>query len=541
MFGPIRVDGRHGAATPTSSLWVSPVLEFLPDFHLSGVVAASVLVVILASHVALLLFFRRGRKALTKANLQLESANEELRRRAFIDPLTGLPNRMLFEDRLLHAMQRYDRDDDSRARREPRKVAVLFVDLDGFKPINDMLGHAVGDEVLQEAARRLRTTTRDSDTVARIGGDEFVLLAEDVSDVADCASLANRVIQVLAQPLEIQGHQVTLSGSVGVALYPEHGDRLKLVQNADAAMYTAKRAGGNTYALFESRMNEGLQDQLSLQQDLRHALERGELQLHYQPKIDARQGRLQGVEALLRWQHPTRGMVGPNVFIPIAERFGLINGLGNWVIEESCRQMRVWADEGLSMNVAINLSVHQLRTEELVPRIESALARYQVMPSQLLCEITESVAMEDIESTQRAFEALSRIGVYLSIDDFGTGYSSLSYLRQLPARQLKIDRSFVADIEVRPDARAIVSAVIQLAHQLGLRVVAEGVETEGQRDILLVLQCDELQGYLLARPMAVEALDDWLQKQPPDVPHPAVGARDEEAALMKDDVGEILV
>ena len=541
MFGSIRVEGRHGTATPTSFLWVSPVLEFLPDFHLSGVVVTSVLVVILVSHVALLLFFWRGRKALTKANLQLESANEELRRRAFIDPLTGLPNRMLFEDRLLHAMQRYDRDDDSRARREPCKLAVLFVDLDGFKPINDMLGHAVGDEVLKEAARRLRTATRDSDTVARIGGDEFVLLAEDVSDVADCASLANRVIQVLAQPLEVQGHQVTLSGSVGVALYPEHGDRMKLVQNADAAMYTAKRAGGNTYALFESRMNEGLQEQLSLQHDLRHALERGELQLHYQPKIDARLGRLQGVEALLRWQHPTRGMVGPNVFIPIAERFGLINGLGNWVIEESCRQMRVWADEGLSMNVAINLSVHQLRTEELVPRIESALARYQVMPSQLLCEITESVAMEDIESTQRAFEELSRIGVYLSIDDFGTGYSSLSYLRQLPARQLKIDRSFVADIEVRPDARAIVSAVIQLAHQLGLRVVAEGVETEGQRDILLVLQCDELQGYLLARPMAVEALDDWLQKQPPDAPHPAVGAHDEEAALMKDDVGEILV
>ena len=541
MFGSIRVEGRHGTATPTSFLWVSPVLEFLPDFHLSGVVVTSVLVVILVSHVALLLFFWRGRKALTKANLQLESANEELRRRAFIDPLTGLPNRMLFEDRLLHAMQRYDRDDDSRARREPCKLAVLFVDLDGFKPINDMLGHAVGDEVLKEAARRLRTATRDSDTVARIGGDEFVLLAEDVSDVADCASLANRVIQVLAQPLEVQGHQVTLSGSVGVALYPEHGDRMKLVQNADAAMYTAKRAGGNTYALFESRMNEGLQEQLSLQHDLRHALERGELQLHYQPKIDARLGRLQGVEALLRWHHPTRGMVGPNVFIPIAERFGLINGLGNWVIEESCRQMRVWADEGLSMNVAINLSVHQLRTEELVPRIESALARYQVMPSQLLCEITESVAMEDIESTQRAFEELSRIGVYLSIDDFGTGYSSLSYLRQLPARQLKIDRSFVADIEVRPDARAIVSAVIQLAHQLGLRVVAEGVETEGQRDILLVLQCDELQGYLLARPMAVEALDDWLQKQPSDEPPPAVGVRDGEAALMKDDVGEILV
>lgn len=543
-----------GSITMGTGIWgmhFVSMLAFSQTFesgYTAGLTALSWVMAMGVSAVALLLFSWLGRMALTQANQQLELANEELRQRAFIDPLTGLPNRLLFEDRLLHALQRYDRDDENRLKREPRKVAVLFVDLDGFKPVNDMMGHAVGDEVLKEAGRRLRMATRDIDTVARIGGDEFVLLMEDVSGVADCASLANRVLQALSQPLAVQGHPVTLSGSVGVALYPDHGGRQKLLQNADAAMYTAKRAGGGTYALFESRMNEGMQEQLSLQNDLRHALERGELKLHYQPKIDARLGQLQGVEALLRWQHPTRGMVGPNVFIPIAERFGLINGLGNWVIEESCRQIRAWADQGISMNVAINLSVHQLRTEELVQRIESALARYQVMPSQLLCEITESVAMEDIESTQRAFERLSRIGVYLSIDDFGTGYSSLSYLRRLPARQLKIDRSFVADIEVRPDARAIVGAVIQLAHQLGLRVVAEGVETEGQRDILLALQCDELQGYLLARPMAVEALGDWLQSQPRDTPPLDVSAAegdqavcDGAVALMKDDGGEILV
>ena len=366
--------------------------------------------------------------------------------------------------------------------------------------------------MLKEAALRLRRETRDSDTVARIGGDEFVLLMEDVSGIADCASLARRLIDALAEPMEIHGHKVVLAGSVGVAMYPEHGDQHHLVKHADAAMYTAKRAGGNTYALFEAHMNQGMQEQLNLQNDLRHAIERQQLHLHYQPKIDALSGRLQGVEALLRWYHPERGLIPPNVFIPIAERFGLINALGNWVIDESCRQMRAWADQGLQMSVAINLSVHQLRTEDLVRRIDDALNRHRLHPSQLLCEITESVAMEDIRSTQRAFEELSRIGVYLSIDDFGTGYSSLSYLRQLPARQLKIDRSFVADID-RTDSRAIVGAVIQLAHQLGLRVVAEGVETEDQRQTLLDLQCDELQGFLLARPMDVAAFGNWLQKQ----------------------------
>ncbi|MDR7272610.1 diguanylate cyclase (GGDEF)-like protein [Pelomonas saccharophila] len=457
----------------------------------------------------------RMRSSLKVANVKLETANEELRRRAFQDPLTGLPNRMLFEDRLAHALQRHARAGEQISERNAGKVAVLFVDLDGFKPINDSLGHAAGDAVLKEVAVRLSSAARDADTVARIGGDEFVLLMEDVSSLADCVSLARRLIEALAAPLEIGGRRVALSGSVGIAAYPDHGDGAKLVMHADAAMYTAKRAGGSTYALYETHMDEGAQEQLHLLNDLRLAIDQGQLQLHYQPKIDGQHGQIRGVEALLRWNHPERGLLNPGLFIPIAERFGLINSLGNWVIDEACRQMHAWAEIGLHMRVAINLSVHQLREEDLARRIEAALARNFVEPSQLLCEITESVAMEDIKSTQRAFEQLARIGVFLSIDDFGTGYSSLSYLRQLPARQLKIDRSFVCDVEGSADARAIVSAVIQLAHELGLRVVAEGVETQGQRDILLALHCDELQGYFLARPMAAATLEAWTEGRKP--------------------------
>jgi diguanylate cyclase (GGDEF)-like protein len=459
----------------------------------------------------------RMRSSLKVANVKLESANEELRRRAFQDPLTGLPNRMLFEDRLAHALQRYARAVEQISERNAGKVAVLFIDLDGFKPVNDTMGHAVGDVVLKEAARRLRSAARDADTVARIGGDEFVLLMEDVSSVADCASLARRLIAALMAPLELAGRRVALSGSVGIAVHPDHGGGDKLLLHADAAMYTAKRSGGGNYALYEAHMDEGAQEQLTLQTDLRLALEsNGQgLQLHYQPKIDGQHGQIRGVEALLRWEHPERGLLSPGVFIPIAERFGLINCLGNWVIDEACRQMRAWAETGLRMRVAINLSVHQLREPDLAARISSALSRNFIDPGLLLCEITESVAMEDLKSTQRAFDELARIGVFLSIDDFGTGYSSLSYLRQLPARQLKIDRSFVADVESSADARAIVGAVIQLAHQLGLRVVAEGVETKGQRDILLAMRCDELQGFYLARPMTAKALEAWSEGHKP--------------------------
>ncbi|CAN5904576.1 bifunctional diguanylate cyclase/phosphodiesterase [soil metagenome] len=459
--------------------------------------------------------------SLQVANAQLQVANAELQKRAFLDPLTDLPNRLLFEDRLAHAVKRSGRVDERTGERErpsdrnAAKIAVLFIDLDGFKPVNDSLGHAAGDRVLQEAAARLRRTARDSDTVARVGGDEFLLLMEDVASLADCVELARRLVQNLAKPFDVAGQTVAISGSVGIVVYPDQGHRDKLIANADSAMYAAKRAGGNTYALFESHMDAGALEQLQLQNDLRHAVQLGQMQLHYQPKVDAKRGQISGVEALLRWNHPVRGMVSPVEFIPLAERFGLINALGQWVIEEACRQMQAWADDGVRMRVAINLSVHQLREEDLVSRIRHALEKYSVEPSQLLCEITESVAMEDIKATQRAFDGLARIGVFLSIDDFGTGYSSLSYLRQLPARQLKIDRSFVNDLETSNDARAVVDAVVRLAHALGLRVVAEGVETKGQQDILFGLGCDELQGYYFARPMAADTLLEWTHGQKP--------------------------
>jgi len=454
-------------------------------------------------------------QSLQIVNTQLQTANQELQRRAFIDPLTGVANRTLFDDRLAHAVARTARSEERIGERTTERLAVLFVDLDGFKPVNDSFGHAAGDAVLQETAQRLQRAARASDTVARLGGDEFVLLMEHVASDADCVALARRLIGSLREPFHVAGRPVQISASIGIVVHPDHGEPDKLLTHADAAMYAAKRAGGGSYVLFEPHMDAGALLQLSLQSDLRRAVPDNQLELHYQPKIDARRDCISGVEALLRWNHPEHGMVSPLAFIPIAERYGIIGELGDWVIEEVCRQMRAWADDGIRLRVAINLSVHQLRQDSLVDHIETALRRHGVPASQLLCEITESVAMEDMRATQRAFEGLQRIGVYLSIDDFGTGYSSLSYLRQLPARQLKIDRSFVQDIETSEDARAVVDAVIRLAHALGLAVVAEGVETPGQRDTLLALHCDELQGYLFARPMSAHMLREWTDGRKP--------------------------
>ena len=445
-------------------------------------------------------------ESLQESNARLKAANDELQHRAFSDPLTGLPNRLLFEDRLRQGLLRLDRNNHDGV---VDRLAVLFIDLDGFKPINDSFGHAAGDVILRCAADRLRLEARDGDTVARVGGDEFLLLLENVSDEEACIAVARRALTALSQPFELSDKQVQIACSIGIAIHPGHGERSKLVANADAAMYAAKRAGGSCHVLFEPHMGSDASAQLELQNDLRHALQRGEMSLHYQPKIDGQDGQICGVEALLRWNHPQHGMVSPMVFIALAERFGLIGQLGNWVIDEACRQIAEWKRSGAHIRVAINISAHQLRDNSLVTRIEQALARHGVPASQLLCEITETVAMEDMKATQRCFDGLARIGVFLSIDDFGSGYSSLNYLRQLPARQLKIDRSFVKDLEFSEDARSVVNAVVKLAHALNLRVVAEGVETAAQRDILLAMHCDELQGYFFARPMAADALLAW--------------------------------
>ena len=460
--------------------------------------------------------------ALRDTNTRLRRANEQLQQRALLDPLTHLPNRTLFEDRLSHAVARSRRDEQRIATHQQEKLAVLFIDLDGFKAINESLGHTAGDEILKEAAQRLRRTARDNDTLARISADQFLVLMEDVPSVAVCASLVQRLLGALAQPFRVTGRELQISGSVGIAVFPDHGHHERLIANADAAMNAAKRAGGNGYALFESHMSAGALEQLSLQGDLRHALESHQLQLVYQPKLDALGGQLCGAEALLRWRHPERGMVSPSVFIPVAERFGLINALGDWIIDEACRQAHAWAQAGLHVRIAVNVSAQQLRAGDLVGRVRSTLQRHHVDASQLLCEITESVAMEDIRATQITLENLEKIGVFLSIDDFGTGYSSLSYLRQLPVRELKIDRSFINDLASSTDACAVVDAVVRLAHALGLRVVAEGVETPSQQDILRQLACDELQGFLFAQPMNAMEFMDWATKCPgATVPGPA--------------------
>ena len=447
-------------------------------------------------------------ESLKESNSKLQLANNELRQRAFADPLTNLPNRLLFEDRLIHALLRLERTNRSSVK---DRLGILFVDLDGFKPINDSFGHAAGDEILIGAAQRLLAQARSSDTVARVGGDEFLVLLEDAQDAAACMAVANRILKSLSQPFQLGNKELQITCSIGIVVFPDHGDRDHLIANADAAMYVAKRNGGNSFAVFEPHMGSDASEQLELQSDLRNAIQRQQMSLHYQPKIDGERGSIIGVEALLRWTHPERGMIAPDIFIPLAERFGIIINLGNWVIEEACRQLAEWRGMGLQMRVAINLSVHQLRESGLAERITQTLQRHNVQASQLLCEITESVAMEDTQATQRTFEELRDIGVYLSIDDFGTGYSSLNYLRQLPAQQLKIDRSFIRDLETEEDARAVVHAVVHLAHALGLRVVAEGVETAAQRDILLNMHCDELQGYFYAKPMPADRLLAWAK------------------------------
>ena len=418
-----------------------------------------------------------------------------------VDSLTQLPTRVYFEDRLAAAATKADAN--------ASRLALLFIDLDGFKPVNDTYGHSIGDLVLEQVGQRLKAMSRGKDVVARVGGDEFLLLLTNVQAEEAVAQVASRLIQGLSHPYAVEGREVMISCSVGIAMYPDGCSHAKLIARADAAMYASKRAGGSNHCFYSTAMDADAEAQFTLLRDLRKAVAAKEFELFYQPKIDSKSGKVTAVEALLRWKHPTRGVLLPNTFIPIAERFGLIGQLGNWVIEDACRQSRAWRDKGLRMRVAINLSAHQMRQDDIVERITGALEQYKIHPSLLTCEITESAAMEDTKTTQATFRRLGELGTHLSIDDFGTGYSSLAYLRKLPAEELKIDRSFIMDLEHSADARAVVDAVIKLAHALGLKVVAEGVENQRQQAILEDMQCDELQGFLFAKPMSARALLLW--------------------------------
>ena len=475
-----------------------------PVYH-PGTVALSILIAVLALCVSLGLA-RRARARIRMARAQ-PPAQGQPAQGVLTDPLTGVPNRMLLDDRLNHAVNRADRANEGRrAGQIQARLALLFVDLDGFAAVNDSFGHGTGDRVLQHMAQRLRGCLRDADSVSRVGADQFVLLLEDMAGEADALAVAQRVLAAVGQPVDLGERPLTLSCSIGIVIYPDHGRRDRLLSHAEAAMHQAKRAGGGGWALFDQGMGADVRAQIELQEDLRAALQRSELLLHYQPKVDASNGQIRSLEALVRWQHPRHGLLGPGQFIPVAERFGLINVLGGWVIREACRQLGVWSRQGLRLRLSVNLSVHQVRQGHVVEQIEAALREHAVSADQLTCEITESVAMEDTAATQAMLAGLARIGVKLSIDDFGTGYSSLSYLCKLRPQELKIDRSFVQDLEISADARAVVDAIIHLARALRLTVVAEGVETRDQAQVLLALGCDELQGFFFARPMSVQAL-----------------------------------
>jgi diguanylate cyclase (GGDEF)-like protein len=439
--------------------------------------------------------------ALKDVPQRTEAVEPALRSAPAVDGLTKLPTRVQFEEQLAAQVAQCDRT--------KQRLALLFVDLDGFKPVNDTFGHSSGDVVLKQVGERLKSVLRSGDMVGRIGGDEFVLMVTGNPTQEAVAEVARRVIESISRGYEIEGRDVGISCSIGIVFYPDSGAHSKLIARADAAMYAAKRSGGSSFAFFAPSMDEDARDKFEMIRDLRQAVDHGEMELFYQPKIDARTGKVTAAEALLRWKHPTRGMVPPDVFIPLAERFGLIGALGDWVIDDACRQARVWREHGLRMRLAINLSALQMRQDDIVQRIEDALERYRIHPSLLTCEITETVAMQDTKATQATFRRLGTAGIHLSIDDFGTGYSSLSYLRRLPAEELKIDRSFVMDVETSPDARAVVDAVIKLAHALGLRVVAEGVENPRQQEVLAAMGCDEMQGYLFAKPMSARALLLW--------------------------------
>ncbi|PNG86837.1 putative bifunctional diguanylate cyclase/phosphodiesterase [Pseudomonas putida] len=440
----------------------------------------------------------------------LTLANQELTQLALHDTLTDLPNRTLLADRIEQAI--------AKVAEQGGCFALMFIDLDGFKPVNDAFGHHIGDLLLKAVAARLRGHLHSQDTLARIGGDEFVLLVE-LQEPNDAMDVAVKQVNLVSRPFRVAEHDLQLSASLGIVLYPGNGqDQHELLRNADAAMYHAKSAGKNGYSFFDVSMNSNARQQLQLLQDLRLALEQRQFRLHYQPKFDAQACQPIGAEALLRWEHPQQGLLLPDRFIGLAEKTGLIIPIGEWVLTEACRQMRQWLDQGHhGWRMAVNLSAIQFCHAGLVDSVARALQQNGLPANCLTLEITETTAMHDADASLTVLQRLSDMGVDLSIDDFGTGYSSLMYLKRLPANELKIDRGFVRDLEQDSDDAAIVSAIVALGQALGLRIVAEGVETDKQQDFLTRLGCDSLQGYLLGQPVPAEQFMSKLQAMGPEL------------------------
>jgi diguanylate cyclase (GGDEF)-like protein/PAS domain S-box-containing protein len=432
-------------------------------------------------------------------------AEDRVKFLAFYDALTELPNRALLQDRLSKAL--------ASARRRKDKVALLFLDLNRFKDINDSLGHLVGDLLLQEVAERLKKWAREQDTVARVGGDEFVIVLTAVKDGADAAVAAERLMHAMSAGFVVEGRSLSISCSLGISVFPEHGaDSETLIKNADAAMYCAKENEGRNFRFFTDDMNAQAVERLTLENGLRLALDKKELFLVYQPQVDIVSGKIIGLEALLRWQHPTLGLVPPDKFIRIAENCGLIVPIGEWVLRTACSQVRKWQDEGIpAVSIAINVSAVQFRQEDFCELIRRVLHETGLAPQYLELELTEGLLLANADVTFSVLQELKAMGLTLAIDDFGTGYSNFNYLRQFRVSKLKIDRSFIRDVAVNPDDAAITTAIISMAKSLNLKVIAEGVEDEAQMSFLRAHQCDEIQGYYFSKPLAVDKVADKLR------------------------------
>jgi len=489
----IDLGSYHYSLTVTKPLhWHDIEIMFLIYAILFGISITILLVLTartIASKAAIL------EKQRDKIRTIVEERTKELRHMAHHDSLTGISNRVIFMDKLEHAI--------FRAKHHGNQVALLFLDLDRFKVINDSLGHHVGDEILREVAHRLQRCIRQSDTVARLGGDEFTAILENMSSIDDVTKVASEIIAKLAEPLRIQENDLVITSSIGIALYPsDTTDINTLIKFADTAMYKAKESGRNAYKYYCEHMGNMGENRVALEMQLRNALEREEFLLYYQPQINAQTGKLTGAEALIRWQHPEYGMVSPLEFIPLLEETGLIISTGEWVLQQACQQAKQWQLDGHEeISVAVNLSALQLCDSNLVTQLQTILSDTDFDARLLEIEITESMLMKNVDSAIAVLKSINELGVSIAIDDFGTGYSSLSYLKKLPLNKLKIDRSFIKDITISSEDLTIVSTIIAMAKTLQLKVVAEGVETTEQEQLLRQRECDYLQGYLISKPL----------------------------------------
>jgi diguanylate cyclase (GGDEF)-like protein len=435
-----------------------------------------------------------------------EQHEELLEYQANHDALTGLPNRNLLADRITQSL--------ANAHRYNLTVAVLFVDLDNFKFVNDSLGHALGDRMLIIQADRLNKSIRSGDTVARYGGDEFVIVVSNLEKPEDAATVAHNIQELVSRPFSIDGHEFGITCSIGISLYPKDGlDVDTLLKNADAAMYRAKEQSRNSFQFYTSEINDRVVERMVIERHLRHALEMGELEMHFQPQVELGSGRIVGVEALLRWHSPDLGTVPPDRFIPLAEETGLIVPIGDWVLKTCCQQNKAWQAAGLTpLTISVNISARQLQKKDLSAVIAGILQESGLEPRFLELEIVESMVMKDVESSMAIMKELKGLGIQLAMDDFGTGYSSLSYLKRFPFDKLKIDLSFVRDIMTDPESAAIARAIIAMAHNLNLRAIAEGVETEEQLKYLRLHGCDEIQGYYVSQPVNAREFEELLRK-----------------------------